>query len=103
MVMESRSSTFLFSVQRALPSELPPALTGMAVDTDEKTLYIRCFFQGPVTEAGCEFMDYMRDAVWADFFPTIHVEVEGLQAELADHLPVGTWVWRVPARDLVHA
>jgi hypothetical protein len=103
MVMESRSSAFLFSVQRALPDEMPSVLTGVAVDSDEKTLYIRCFFQGPVTETGCEFMDYLKKAVWADFFPTIHVEVEGLDAAMANHLPVGTWVWRTAARDLVHA
>lgn len=103
MVMESRSSAFLFSVQRALPGEMPSELVGVAVDTDEQTLYIRCFFQGPVSEGGSELMAYLKEAVWADFFPAIHVEVEGLSAGMADHLPVGTWVWRSEARDLVHA
>jgi len=97
------TNAFLFSVQRALPGELPPALSGLAVDTDEKTLYIRCFFHGPVTETGREFMSYLQEAVWADFFPTIHVEVEGLDAALADVLPVGTWVYRSAARELVHS
>lgn len=103
MVMESRSSAFLFSVQRALPSQLPSALTGVAVDTDEKTLYIRCYFQGQITEDGRVFMDYLKEAVWADFFPAIHVEVESQEADLADLLPVGAWVWRTDTRQLVHA
>ncbi|MDF2626732.1 MAG: hypothetical protein K0R39_563 [Symbiobacteriaceae bacterium] len=103
MVMESRSSAFLFSVQRALPNEMPSALTGVAVDTDEKTLYIHCYFQGSITEDELAFMEYLRDAVWADFFPTIHVEMEGLDAELAGNLPVGNWAWRSEARELAHA
>ncbi|HWI52218.1 MAG TPA: hypothetical protein VNT01_08750 [Symbiobacteriaceae bacterium] len=102
MVTES-TSAFLFSVQRALPGELPPALSGLAVDTDEKTLYIRCFFRGEVTESEREFMSYLQEAVSADFFPTIHVEVEGLDATLAGVLPVGTWVYRSAERELVHA
>ena len=102
MVTESASNAFLFSVQRALPEELPTALSGLAVDTDEKNLYIRCFFQGPVGESGREFMSYLQEAVWADFFPTIHVEVEGLDANLAGLLPVGTWLVRREAAELVY-
>lgn len=102
MVMDSRSGAFLFSVQRAMPAELPAALTGVAIDTDEKTLYIRCFFQGPITDEGRELMSYLQDAVWADFFPTIHVEVEGLDASLEGVLPVGEWVVR-KTRELVHS
>lgn len=101
MFTESASNAFLFSIQRALPDELPSALCGLAVDTDEKTLYIRCFFQGPITEGSREFMSYLQEAVWADFFPTIHVEVEGLDASLAGVLPVGTWLYRREA-ELVH-
>ncbi|HYF90856.1 MAG TPA: hypothetical protein VD969_01280 [Symbiobacteriaceae bacterium] len=101
MVTESATGAFLFSVQRALPDELPAALNGLAVDTDEKTLYIRCFFRGPVTESGREFMSYLREAVWADFFPTIHVEVEELDANLVGVLPVGTWLVRREAPELV--
>lgn len=100
MITESCSSAFPFSVQRALPAQLPANLTGLAVDVDEKTLWLRCFFTGEVTEGDREFMAYMREAVWADFFPTIHVEIEGLDATLAPVLPVGTWVMR---RELVNA
>ncbi|HWI66232.1 MAG TPA: hypothetical protein VNT75_30740 [Symbiobacteriaceae bacterium] len=103
MFMVPAANAFLFSVQRALPTELPAALTGLAVDTDEKTLYIRCFFQGPLTAGDREFMNYLQEAVWADFFPTIHVEVEGLDSALAGMLPIGTWVYQGEARNLVHA
>jgi hypothetical protein len=95
--MDTRANAFLFSVQRALPDELSPALNGVAIDIDEKTLYIRCFFQGPVSEPDREFMSYLRDAVWADFFPTIHVEMEALDADLAEAVPVDSWVYRAPA------
>lgn len=98
--MFAEPNAFLFSVQRALPTELPAALTGLAVDTDEKTLYIRCFFQGAVDR---EFVSYMQEAVWADFFPTIRVEAEGLPSSLSEQVPASAWVYRSETRELVHA
>lgn len=93
----SCSNAFLFSVQQALPSEVLPSLSAVAVDADEKTLSIHCLFEGPVGEAEHEFMDYLKAAVWADFFPTLRVEVE---AHTGGELPAGAWAYR---RELVHS
>lgn len=103
MFTEPGASAYVFSVQQALPIELPAGLTGVAVDTDEKTLYIRCFFQDSVTQEDREFMDYMLEAVWADFFPAVHVEVEGYDAAFASLQPAGVWVYRTAPSYLVHA
>jgi hypothetical protein len=101
MVTEpSLNSAFLYSVQRALPDQMPDGVRGVALDADEKTLYIRCHFDGPVTAEARAFMGYMREAVWADFFPTIHVEVEAVEAGME---PDGTWVFQRTERVLAHA
>jgi len=97
------SNAFLFSVQRAMPEEVSPSLSGVAVDADEKTLYVRCLYDGPVGESEQEFMSYMQEAVWADFFPTIRVEVEAQDAKLADVVPMGSWAFRRGVRELARA
>lgn len=88
------SATHLYTVQRALPDELSPGLSGVLVDRDEKNLFIRCVFEGPLTGADHEFLNYMQEAVGADLFPTIHVEVHALRAE--PETGNGVWVMRRP-------
>lgn len=97
------SNAFLFSVQQALPGELSPALAAVAVDADEKTLFVRCLFDGAVGEAEHEFMEYMQAAVWADFFPTLRVEVEAIAASQGGGSPLGALAYRRDARELVRA
>ncbi|HLN64303.1 MAG TPA: hypothetical protein VK464_22520 [Symbiobacteriaceae bacterium] len=89
------SATHLYTVQRALPDELSPGLSGVLVDRDEKNLFIRCVFEGPLTGADHEFMNYMQEAVGADLFPTMHVEVQAFRAE--PETGSGVWVMRRPA------
>jgi hypothetical protein len=93
------NSAFLFSVQRALPEDLPQEFSGISLDADEKTLYIRCHIDGPVTAAGREFMAYLKNAILADFFPAVWVEVAPV---LTGMVQGGTWVYR-RSRVLAHA
>lgn len=96
------SEAFLFSVQRAMPCDVSPALTGVVVDRDEKTLHIRCFFDHELNQADREFVDYMRNAVWKDFFPTIRVDVDAVASDLPAQTE-GVWVHRKTEPSLAHS
>jgi hypothetical protein len=93
MATEPVSSAFLFSVQRALPEMMPADLSGVTLDADEKTLYIRCYFDGPASAEDREFMSYLQDAVMQDFFPPFHVEVE---AVVGSEVTYGLTAYRRP-------
>ncbi len=58
----------LLSVQRALLGEVPPALRGVTLGWDDSLIYLRCYFDGPISEEDHESMELVATEVMADFF-----------------------------------
>ena len=65
----------LLSAQRALLGEVLPSLWMASLDWDEKRIYLRCYFDGPVSEEDRESMESVTTEMIADFSLELNVEL----------------------------
>jgi hypothetical protein len=76
----------LLSVQRALLGEVPPALRGVTLGWDDRLVYLRCYFDGPISEEDHESMELVATEVMADFFPERNVELQVVRQDAPSRL-----------------
>ena len=72
----------MLSAQRALLGEVPPSLRMAALDWDEKWIYLRCYFDGPISEEDRESMESVTTEMIADFFPELNVELQVIRLDV---------------------
>jgi hypothetical protein len=85
----------LLSAQRALLGEVPPALRGVALGWDDKRIYLRCYFDGPISEEDHESMERIATEMMADFFPERNVELQVVRQDAPARLdPLEAWAYR---------
>ena len=76
----------LLSAQRALLGEVPPSLRMAALDWDERWIYLRCYFDGLVSEEDRESMESITTEMTADFFPELNVELQVIRLDVPSRL-----------------
>ncbi len=82
----------LLSVQRALLGEVPPALRGVTLGWDDRLIYLRCYFDGPISEEDRESMELVATEVMADFFLERNVELQVVRQDAPSRLdPLEVW------------
>jgi hypothetical protein len=85
---------FWFSVQRALLGEVPPALRGVTLGWDDRLIYLRCYFDGPISEEDHESMELVATEVMADFFLERNVELQVVRQDAPSRLdPLEVWAY----------
>lgn len=77
----SLRTRILLSAQRALLGEVPPSLRMAALDWDENRIYLRCYFDGPVSEEDRESMESVTTEMIADSFPELNVELRVIRLD----------------------
>ena len=65
----------VLSVNGALLGSVTPNLRGVAVDWDEHTIRVMCYFHGPISEEVQEIMDRVHTEVATDFIDSRAVEL----------------------------
>jgi hypothetical protein len=95
-----RRVSILLSVQRALWDEVGPALRGVTVGWDERSIRIVCYFDGPISEEDRESMSCVETEVIADFSEDERIRLECVRLDAPAPMPMlGDWVYvrREPA------
>ena len=82
------------SIQRALLGNVPPDLRAVAFSVDDKTLEIRCYFDGPIKEKDQESMSLMETEVMSDYEPDFGVTMRCIRIDHPFGIPDdGIWVF----------
>lgn len=91
--VEIRNSVIL-SVQRALLGEVSPALRGVTVGWDEKTITILCYYDGRISTEDREAMSCVETEVMADF-PEFEIRLFPLSWNIRKPMKsLDAWVYR---------
>lgn len=84
----------LLSVQRALLGEVFPALRGVTVGWDDRTIRIVCYMDGPISARDQERLGCVEAEISADFEDyQVHVDTVRCDAP-ADMAPLRAWAYR---------
>jgi hypothetical protein len=85
----------LLSVQRALLGEVFPALRGVTVGWNERTIRILCYVYGPVSPIDEERLSGVESEVLADFSKDYEVRLDTIRCdEPANMTPLQAWAYR---------
>lgn len=91
--IEIRNSIIL-SVQRALLGEVSPALRGVTVGWNDKSINILCYFDGFISKEDREAMSCVETEVMADF-PDLQIDLDVIQCDVPQEMNLlDVWVYR---------
>jgi hypothetical protein len=93
-------SFVLLSLQRAMLGLVFPALRGVSVEWDHRTIHVTAYTSGPLAKEDEESVSEMETEVMADFPESILVTSEIVRRDDAEPLPnVENAVWVYRRRD----
>ena len=91
--VEMRNSVIL-SVQRALLGEVSPALRGVTVGWDEKSITILCYYDRKISPEDREAMSCVETEVMADF-PQLQIDLDVIECDAPQNIKLlDAWVYR---------
>jgi len=91
--VEMRNSVIL-SVQRALLGEVSPALRGVTVGWDEKSITILCYYDRKISPEEREAMSCVETEVMADF-PDQQMDLDIIQCDVPLEMKLlDAWIYR---------
>lgn len=89
-----RQAALLYA-QRALLGEVSAALRGVTVAWQDKTVTVRCYFDGPISDADRDSMESVHTELLADFLPDVDVSLEVRRRDWPDPMEsLQEWVYR---------
>ena len=84
----------LLSVQRALLGEVFPALRGVGVGWDDRTIRIVCYIDGPASPTDQDGLSGVESEVMADFSEDYEVRLDTVRCdEPAEMSPLQAWAY----------
>lgn len=87
-------SSVLLSVQTALLGAVSPALRGVTVGWDEKTIKLLCYYDGSISEEDRESMSCVQTEIMADF-PELEIELDVVRCDFPQEMNyLDAWVYR---------
>jgi len=85
----------LLSIQRALLGEVFPALRGVAVGWQDRTIRIVCYTDGPVSATDQERLAGVETEVLADFSEDYEVQLDIIRCDgPAEMAPLQAWAYQ---------
>jgi hypothetical protein len=89
-----RQAALLYT-QRALLGEVSPALRGVTVDWGGTAVKVRCYMDGPISDADRDSMEAVHTELLADFLPDIEVNLEVCRRDWPDPMEtLREWAYR---------
>jgi hypothetical protein len=92
MLPSTETASILLSINRGLWGEVPPQLRHVMAKFDSKTIEIRFFIDGAVSDEDVESARCVATEVLADF-PNHHVKEQCVQLDYPSKIPFGEG-WR---------